>query len=131
LIWLLLAALLMAVLGGCGPDASPPESLSGNLPIEAPSSAVVGQAIDVVIGPIAVRDGTPVGLVTVGSHGPHVYRTVFDATGRAYFTLPSDDTRQPGYMALIAAADNARGESSIVLFSTNEATAFQPTPNDQ
>lgn len=91
-------------------------TLTGNIPIHAPSVANAGSAIDIVVGPVNVADGTPIGLVIVGVHGPKVYNTVFQ-DGQAYFKIPPNDTYQPGYVALIVASQEARGEASIIVFS--------------
>ncbi len=93
-----------------------PPYLTGSLPIEAPRVAYAGDQIEIIIGPVAAHNGTPIGLVMVGTYGPKVYNTVFQS-GLAYFTIPSGDTLQPGYLAFIAAADDARGEISIILKS--------------
>ncbi|GAB4516223.1 MAG: hypothetical protein OHK0046_21180 [Anaerolineae bacterium] len=77
-----------------------------------------------MIGPVSASNGTPVGLIMLGTYGPKVYNTVFDA-GVAHFVIPSKDTRQPGYLALIAAAEDARGEASIILLSEGTASASE------
>ena len=95
-------------------------TLTGNIPIHAPSTASAGSSIDVTIGPVNVANGTPIGLVMVGIHGPKVYNTVFQ-NGEAHFKIPSSDTYQPGYVALIVASQEARGEASIIVFSPRRA----------
>lgn len=70
--------------------------------------------MNVTIGPVEVNDGTLVGLVMVGKHGPRVYRGMFEQ-GIAFFTIPGEHTRQPGQIAFIAASESARGEFSMVL----------------
>ncbi|MFW5691729.1 MAG: hypothetical protein ACOCX3_00090 [Chloroflexota bacterium] len=111
---------LVLVSGACSTDRQPP-NLTGRLQINAPHSANAGEVIEVSVGPVVASHGLPVGLVAVGTKGPQVYTTAFDSAGMAYFTIPSDDTRQPGYLALIAAADDARGEASILLTSARES----------
>jgi len=90
--------------------------LTGDLPIDVPTVAYVGDHIAVKIGPVSTRNGTPIGLIMVGAHGPKVYHTVFES-GVAHFNIPAGDTQQPGYLAFIAASHTARGEASTVLFS--------------
>jgi len=95
-------------------------TLTGNIPIHAPSTASAGSSIDIRVGPVNVANGTPIGLVMVGVHGPKVYHTVFQ-NGLAHFKIPSSDTYQPGYVALIVASQEARGEASIIVFSPQRA----------
>lgn len=102
---------LLFVLTTCQPVDQP---LSGDLPIFAPEAINVGDVVHVQVGPVHVRDGTLVGLVMVGKHGPRVYRSTFEE-GIARFTIPGEHTMQPGYLALIAAADSARGEAGVLL----------------
>jgi len=90
--------------------------LTGNILINAPTTATAGSDIEVSVGPLNVANGTPIGLVMVGVRGPKVYNTVF-TNGEAHFRIPSTDTYQPGYVALIVASENARGEASIIVFS--------------
>lgn len=112
----------MSVLGiliaaaACRPILPP---LTGILPIQAPQRIVAGSPIKVIIGPVVVVDGTSVGLVFIGSHGPYIYHTTFQH-GLAEFWIPGEHTRQPGVMAFVAAADDARGEAGLLL---------QPDPN--
>lgn len=113
------------------------QPLAGRLPIEAPRVAYAGDEINITVGPVTANNGTPVGLVMVGTYGPKVYNTVFQS-GIAHFTIPSKDTRQPGYLALIAASDEARGEASIILYSQDNASvesigqmAGVSTPNNR
>lgn len=113
-----LLLVVLVVLAACGESAPSSQQLQGSLPIEAPQSAQAGDEIDVAIGPVSVSNGTPIGLVTVGSHGPRVYNASFNASGMAYFTIPSDHTRQSGYLALIAVAQQARGETNVILETT-------------
>ncbi|NJL57813.1 hypothetical protein HC928_23790 [bacterium] len=113
----LAALLLIFILSQCTSDSR----LTGYLPIEAPMVANAGDQIAITIGPVVVDNGTPVGLVMLGTYGPRVYRTEFQS-GLAYFTIPAEHTLQPGYLALIVAAEEARGEASIILFSTEAST---------
>lgn len=124
----ILIVVLLFLLAACQSTEPTPGPLSGTLPIAAPDVATAGDTLRVVIGPVEAQHGAPVGLVTVGSLGPHVYRTTFDRDGMAYFQVPGDDTLQPGYMALIAASGHARGEASIVLFTSTVESAFAATP---
>jgi hypothetical protein len=117
---LLLALLLIAAGDGLSPHGT---RLTGDLPIGAPRVASTGDQINVEIGPVSVSNGTPVGLVMVGAHGPRVYNATFEA-GMAHFVIPSGDTLQPGYLALIVAADDARGETSILLYSHNKGFGY-------
>jgi hypothetical protein len=96
-----------------------PEELRGTLPIVAPQAINAGETVNVTVGPVTVNDGTLVGLVMVGSHGPRVYRSTFEE-GFASFVIPGEHTLQPGYLALIAASESARGETGVVL---------RPNPN--
>jgi len=114
-VFFMLFVLLLAAGRGMAPYAA---RLSGDLPIGAPLIASTGDEISVEIGPVNAGDGTPVGLVMVGTHGPRVYNTTFEA-GMAQFVIPPADTLQPGYLALIVAADDARGEASILLYARN------------
>jgi hypothetical protein len=113
--------LLLLLIAACQPA---PHILTGNLPIEAPQSITVGDTVNVKVGPIIVSDGTTVGLVMVGKHGPRVYRSTFES-GVAQFTIPSEHTLQPGYLALIAAAESARGETGVLL-----RPSIQPLPSE-
>lgn len=110
-----MTGILIAV-SACRPILPP---LSGILPIQAPPIIVAGSPLKITIGPVAANDGTGVGLVLMGSRGPHVYHTTFQR-GLAEFLIPGEHTRHPGYMAFIAAADDARGEASLLL---------EPDPN--
>lgn len=104
-------------------DAAP--TLTGNLPIRAPRAAAAGDTIQVIVGPVQASNGTPIGLVSVGLYGPMLYNSVFES-GIAEFIIPSGDTEQPGYLALIAAADNARGQASILLFNQEGSSIGRP-----
>lgn len=88
--------------------------LTGVLPIEVPNMVDTGTSITVTVGPVQAIDGTNIGLVIVGKHGPRIYRGTF-ISGFAEFTIPKEDTRQPGYFAVIAAAGDARGETGMIL----------------
>lgn len=103
---------LFLLMVGCTDTARPP--LTGDLPVTAPVAVHAGESIQVVVGPVEVDNGTPIGMVSVGAFGPRVYNTVFSA-GMAAFTIPSEHTLQPGYLALIVAVESARGEASIIL----------------
>jgi hypothetical protein len=89
--------------------------LTGILPISAPNTVDTGTSIIVTVGPVTEAiDGTNIGLVVVGKHGPRIYRATF-VNGFAEFTIPKEDTLQPGYFAVIAAAGDARGETGMIL----------------
>lgn len=107
----------------CGNETA---QLSGILPIDAPSIVVTGTQIEVRVGPVEANNGTPIGLVAVGTYGPRVYHSEFQS-GEARFLIPADDTRQPGYLALIVAADDARGNTSVILFSDPSSSAQHAT----
>lgn len=87
--------------------------LSGNLPVQAPHYLAVGTPLTVTVGPVTVTDGTHVGLVLVGKHGPRIYRSTFEQ-GVAEFRIPAEHTLQAGTFALIAASQNARGEAAMI-----------------
>jgi hypothetical protein len=89
-------------------------ALTGELPISAPEMITVGDTVNVTVGPVEVSDGTLVGLVMVGKHGPRVYRGIFEQ-GIAFFNIPAEHTMQPGHLAFIAASESARGEFSMTL----------------
>jgi hypothetical protein len=114
--------LAVLLISACALIHTANRTLTGDLPIAAPASAFAGEAIVVTVGPVAASNGTPIGLVMVGAYGPRVYNTVFES-GIASFIIPAEDTRQPGYLALIAAADDARGEVSIRLFWEGASSA--------
>ncbi len=82
--------------------------------MHAPQTITVGTAFTVTVGPVTVSDGTQVGLVMMGKHGPRVYHSSF-THGVAQFTIPGEHTRQPGFFAFVAAAQNARGETGMRL----------------
>jgi len=88
--------------------------LSGDLPVHAPQTLTVGTAFTVTVGPVTVSDGTQVGLVMMGKHGPRVYHSSF-SHGVAQFTIPGEHTLQPGFFAFVAASQNARGETGMRL----------------
>ncbi len=122
--WLSLMTLMSVLLifAACSPN----RALTGKLPIDAPALANAGEQIDVTVGPVPnASNGTAVGLVMLGTYGPRVYQGQFEA-GLAHFTIPSEHTLQPGYLALIAAADQARGEASIILFIENSTKISFP-----
>lgn len=124
----MVALLIALVLSQCTSS----QRLSGHLPIEAPLIANAGDQIAITIGPVAVDNGTPVGMVMLGTYGSRVYQTEFYA-GLAHFTIPAEHTLQPGYLALIVAAEEARGEASIILFSAKASTIQyvpEPVPGD-
>ncbi len=129
-LWSVLLALMLIV--GCAPQSDTRAiQLSGDLPIDAPRVASIGERINVTIGPLAeVPDGTRIGLVTMSNYGPHTYNTTFRG-GLARFVIPSRHTTLPGYVALIAAVDDARGEASVVLVQEFEGMASVSTPNER
>lgn len=88
--------------------------LSGDLPVHAPQTITVGTAFTVTVGPVTVSDGTQVGLVMMGKHGPRVYHSSF-THGVAQFIIPGEHTLQPGFFAFVAASQNARGETGMRL----------------
>ncbi len=114
--------LVFLIITACTTAPSHLPKLTGDIPIHVPTTATAGSAIEISVGPLNVANGTPIGLVMVGVHGPKVYNTVF-TDGKAFFQIPSTDTYQPGYMALIVASENARGEASILLSIPNRASA--------
>lgn len=95
--------------------------LTGDLPVHAPGRLHTGSAFTVTVGPVTALDGTNVGLVMIGSHGPRLYTSTFQH-GVARFSIPAEHTRLAGTFALIAAAQNARGETALVF---QDQTAFQ------
>lgn len=103
----------------------PPQStiinLSGDLPVHAPGRLNTGSAFTVTVGPVTALDGTNVGLVMIGTHGPRLYTSTFQH-GVARFSIPAEHTRLAGTFALIAAAQNARGEAALVF---QDQTAYQ------
>ena len=109
-----LLTLMALVLIACGQSAPHQTGTLVTLPISAPTYASAGDSIAITIGPAQVADGTPVGLVMVGAYGPRTYTGQF-AAGMAEFIIPAEHTRQPGYLAFIAAADHARGQISVIL----------------
>lgn len=117
--WLLLS---MIVITACTRADKIVPTLTGNIPIHAPTTARIGSAIEVIVGPVDVANGTPIGLVMVGVHGPKVYNTVFQ-NGEAHFKIPPSDMYQPGYVALIVASQEARGEASIIVLSPRHSKA--------
>ncbi|MDX2075057.1 MAG: hypothetical protein SFZ02_01390 [bacterium] len=114
--------LLLIFITACSAPETFIPKLTGTIPIHAPDVASAGSPIEISIGPVNVANGTPIGLVMVGVHGPKVYNTVF-TDGQAYFKIPSSDTYQPGYVALIVASEDARGEASIIVFSPKQSNA--------
>lgn len=115
----LVALILLFILAACQS-----QGVHGELPIHAPAAILAGESIDVLIGPVAVQNGTPVSLVMVGLHGPYVYRTQFE-DGLARITIPAKVTFQPGYFMLIAASGSARGTAAVrLLVDGTSQTAF-------
>lgn len=109
-------AVIVALLLFSAACTPPHAGLTGTLPIIAPALANAGEQINVTVGPVQnARNGTFVGLVMLGTYGPRVYQAEF-VSGLAHFIIPPEHTLQPGYLALIAAVDEARGEASIILF---------------
>jgi hypothetical protein len=106
---------LLLVTAACSdlPASSP--LLTGALPIDAPKSAQAGEQLEITIGPVQAANGTPIGLVMVGLHGPRIYHTTI-SSGLARFVIPAQDTLQPGYLAFVAAVDEARGKAGVMLF---------------
>lgn len=103
--------------------------LSGNLPIQLPSFITAGQALTVTVGPVNVVDGTAIGLVMVGNLGPRLYRATF-MSGTAKFDIPGEHTVQSGYLAFVAASDQARGEGGVVLTSGNRTRVHRSADRD-
>lgn len=68
----------------------------------------------VTIGPINIMDGTKIGLIMMGQHGPKIYKATFEE-GIAEFDIPGNDTTQPGYRAFIATLGESRGEAGMLL----------------
>jgi hypothetical protein len=102
---------VLLLIAACRPAFEP---LRGLLPIHAPQVIIAGSPLRVRVGPVTVSDGTGVGLVLMGKHGPYIYHATFQE-GVAEFYIPAEHTRQPGTMAFIAAAEEARGEASLLL----------------
>jgi hypothetical protein len=123
---LILALTLALILASACAGGTLQQPLSGILPIAAPNAVRAGSQIEVIVGPVEVDNGTPIGMVMVGAYGPRAYNAVFQA-GLAHFIIPSEHTLQPGYLALIFAAEEARGETSIVLVSTRSSSAKAST----
>jgi hypothetical protein len=96
-------------------------SLTGDLPVHAPGRLNTGSAFTVTVGPVTALDGTNVGLVMIGTHGPRLYTSTFQH-GVARFSIPAEHTRLAGTFALIAAAQNARGETALIF---QNQSAFQ------
>lgn len=117
------ALLIMAVslLITCQYPPSTFISLTGDLPVHAPGRLNTGSAFTVTVGPVTALDGTNVGLVMIGSHGPRLYTSTFQH-GVAQFSIPAEHTRLAGTFALIAAAQNARGETALVF---QDQTTYQ------
>lgn len=118
---IVLFGLLLAFIVACSPTAS--QVLTGNLPMQAPDMIVAGQAVTVTIGPVSVVDGTRVGLMMVGQHGPRVYNGTFEQ-GVAQFDIPGEHTFPAGQLAFIAAAEDARGHAGVLVRPrTNQPSA--------
>jgi hypothetical protein len=124
----LYSALLTLLIVACQ-VGMPMQSRVSTLTVEAPSQVRVGQPIQVTVGPVNSENGTYVGLMLVGSHGPFVDRTAIEA-GMAYFTIPAGVTRQPGHLVLIAVMGDARGEADIDLLPSGRSSASVATPPD-
>ena len=88
--------------------------LDGNLPVLVQRTVQTGEKINITVGPVEADNGTQIGLIAVGAHGPKTYQSTF-SSGMAHFVIPELHTGQPGYMALIVAAGAARGEASVTL----------------
>ncbi len=118
---------MLMLVAACG-TTGPPESLSGTLPVNAPNYVSAGDPIDVSIGPVSQSEGQSLGLVVVGNDSLRVYRTVFDSDGMAHITIPGYATNQVGYIALIVAAGEARGEASVLLSVDNRSSIAMTRP---
>lgn len=106
-----LYSLLLLLITACQPGIIP---LRGSLPIHVPAVLTTGMPITVRVGPVEVIDGTGIGLVMMGKYGPYTYHSTFQS-GMAEFFIPGEHTRQAGYLAFVAAAEEARGEASLLL----------------
>jgi hypothetical protein len=114
-----LLVMALTVLLTCQTGSPLSDRLSGELPVHAPGRLSTGSAFTVTVGPVTALDGTNVGLVMIGTHGPRLYHSTFEH-GIARFAIPAEHTRQAGIFALVAAAQNARGEAALI---------FQQFPN--
>jgi hypothetical protein len=104
---------LSLFLVACRGEEAPtePPALAGNLYIDAPATAVVGETVELLVGPINAADNTPVFLTILGSYGPNVLRAQFEG-GMAWFQIPAEMTTRSGTVSLVATAGNARGPRS-------------------
>lgn len=118
----ILSILGLILLSNC---TTQPTTLQGMLPVVAPSALHSGDSLRVTVGPVADADGKSIGLVMIGAQGLNVYRSVFEAD-TAYFDIPQADTAQIGYLTLIAAVDDARGETVVMLLPQRTAAIANP-----
>jgi hypothetical protein len=82
------------------------------LVVRAPSAVLAGEPAPIVVERADAPSGLAVTLAAQGSYGLRVYMSAFEA-GVARFTLPGEDLRQSGVVALIARAGAARGQGSL------------------
>lgn len=124
---LFLAALLLA--GGCRKEEetapAPAFQLSGELTIEAPETAVVGQSIELLVGHEDAPDGMPVFLTMSGSYGHNLLRAKFEQ-GLAWFKFPPEMTVRSGITQLTASADQASGQTSLFILPDQPIEPIQP-----
>ena len=100
--------------------------LTGLLPIHAPDSALVGEEIDLTIGPVAdATDGTPIVLTLIGSYGPNVLRSQFK-NNQAHFLIPATMTTRSGLVDLIATSGGAKGNATLELLADKPVEPISP-----
>lgn len=116
--------ILLTILFACQTHTN----LTGILPLNAPSSITAGESVVITVGPVRVLDGTNVGLVMVSKHGPRIYSGTFEE-GVAQFNIPGEHTLQSGYLAFIAASQDARGEIGMQLHPKPQIYHSMAEPN--
>ncbi|MFT5195712.1 MAG: hypothetical protein ACI9EW_003948 [Cellvibrionaceae bacterium] len=112
----LLGTLMLAACGRLKSDDSEQivSNLTGTLPIEVVNTAVVGQPLDLLVGPIQATDGTPATLTLLGSYGPQILYTTFK-NNHAYFLIPADMTTRSGRLDLVVTSGTAKGATALDL----------------
>ncbi|MFK7801778.1 MAG: hypothetical protein AB8G95_09120 [Anaerolineae bacterium] len=121
-------ALSLGACGRLGTEEEAPQiasTLTGEIPVSVIEASVVGQPIDLFVGPTNVADGTPVMLTMLGSFGPQVLRTQFE-NNQAYFLVPETMTTRAGWVDFVVTSGEAKGTATLHLLPDQPVEPITP-----
>ncbi len=97
----------------------------GIVPVRSAQIITAGEPTIVHVGPVAVKNATPVTLIAEGSYGMRIYQAVFHQ-GEADFSLSGKETQQSGMVMLTALVGEAQGKAHMLIEASAPVEPLTP-----